>query len=96
MSTKFVQIKALGLKLAPPQRNIDFPYMNIVKTLKSSFKELKGARAKIFSMKHVLMDLYQVCSNKSPWVIIGPAPGGIDFPNTCIATTLKSSSKKPE
>jgi hypothetical protein len=28
MSTKFVQIKALGSKLATPQGVIDFPYMH--------------------------------------------------------------------
>jgi hypothetical protein len=26
-------------------------------------------------MKHLLMGVYQVCSNKSPWVKIGPARG---------------------
>jgi hypothetical protein len=26
----------------------------------------------MFSMKHLLMGVYQVCSNKSPWVKIGP------------------------
>jgi hypothetical protein len=42
VSTKFVQIKALGSELAPPQGVIDFPYMYIVKTLKkNSFKEPK-------------------------------------------------------
>jgi hypothetical protein len=30
----------------------------------------------MFSMKHLLMGVYQVCSNKSPWVKIGPAGGG--------------------
>jgi hypothetical protein len=35
-------------------------------------------------MKHVQMDVYQVCSNKSPGVKIGPAPGDIDFPDMCI------------
>jgi hypothetical protein len=29
----------------------------------------------MFSMKHLLMGVYQVCSNKSPWVKIGPARG---------------------
>jgi hypothetical protein len=27
-------------------------------------------------MKYFLMDVYLVCSNKSPWVKIGPAGGG--------------------
>jgi hypothetical protein len=35
------------------------------------------------------MDVYQVCSNKSPGVKIGPAPGDVDFPYMCIAKTLK-------
>jgi hypothetical protein len=26
-------------------------------------------------MKHLLMGVFQVCSNKSPWVQTGPAPG---------------------
>jgi hypothetical protein len=39
-------------------------------------------------MKHVLMGVYQDCSNKSPGVKIGPAPGVIDFPYMCIAKTL--------
>jgi hypothetical protein len=42
VSTKFVKIKALGSKFAPPQGVIDFPYMRIVKIKKkSSFKEPK-------------------------------------------------------
>jgi hypothetical protein len=35
-----------------------------------------GAKWLIISMKHLLMCVYQVCSNKSPGVKIGPAPGG--------------------
>jgi hypothetical protein len=30
----------------------------------------------MFSMKHLLMGVYQVCANKSPWVKIGPATFG--------------------
>jgi hypothetical protein len=30
-------------------------------------------------MKHHLVSVYQVCSNKCPGVKIGPAPGVIDF-----------------
>jgi hypothetical protein len=37
MSTKYVQMKALGLKLAPSQLAIDFPYMCIAKTNKNLF-----------------------------------------------------------
>jgi hypothetical protein len=63
--------------------------MHIVKTLKKIFYGTQRARARIFSMKHVLMDVYQVCSNKSPGFKIGPAPGVIDFPYMCIAKTHK-------
>jgi hypothetical protein len=31
-------------------------------------------------MKHLLMGVYQVCSNESPGLKIGPALGVIDFP----------------
>jgi hypothetical protein len=42
VSTKLVQIKALGSKLATPQGVIDFAYMHIVNNLKiSSFREPK-------------------------------------------------------
>jgi hypothetical protein len=84
VSTKFVKKKALGSKLAPPQGVIDFPYMNKMKTYKSSLRTQR-ARAKIFSIKHFLMDVYQVCSNKRPVVKIGPAQGDIDHPYMCIA-----------
>jgi hypothetical protein len=30
----------------------------------------------MFSMKHLLMGVDQFCSNKSPWVKIGPDEGG--------------------
>jgi hypothetical protein len=49
-------------------------------------------------MKHVLMGVYQVYSNKCPGVKIGPAPGVIDFPYMCIAKTSKikvCSNKSP-
>jgi hypothetical protein len=32
-------------------------------------------------MKYLLVGVYQVCSNKSPVVKSGPAPGIIDFPS---------------
>jgi hypothetical protein len=40
-------------------------------------------------MKHVLVSVYKVCSNKYPGVKIGPALGVIDFPYMCIAKTKK-------
>jgi hypothetical protein len=30
----------------------------------------------MFSMKQLLMGVYHICSNKIPWVKIGPAGGG--------------------
>jgi hypothetical protein len=42
------------------------------------------------------MGVYQVCSNKSPGVKIGPAPGVIDFPNMCIAKTSKIFFEKTQ
>jgi hypothetical protein len=42
-------------------------------------------------MKHLLMGIYQVCSNKSPWVKIGPAGEGggqvIVFHYMCVVKT---------
>jgi hypothetical protein len=46
-------------------------------------------------MKHLLVSVYQVCSNKSPGVKIGPAPGVIVFNYMCIVKLKKSSFKKP-
>jgi hypothetical protein len=40
------------------------------------FLKNQREKAKIFSMKHLLVGVYQVCSNKSPGVKIGPSPGG--------------------
>jgi hypothetical protein len=67
VTTKFVQIKVLGTKLG-------FCFSLYVYS-KNFKKNLLTARAKIFIMKHLQMGVYQVCSNKSSWVKIGPAPG---------------------
>jgi hypothetical protein len=40
------------------------------------------------------MDVYQVYSNKSPGLKIGPALGVIDFPYLCIVKKNKKSSLK--
>jgi hypothetical protein len=40
-------------------------------------------------MKHLLVSVYQVCSNKSPWVKTSPTLGVIDFPYMYIVKTLK-------
>jgi hypothetical protein len=45
---------------------------NLKKLLK---KKPQRARVKILSMKHHRESVYQVCSNKSPGVKIGPARG---------------------
>jgi hypothetical protein len=79
VSAKFVQIKGIGSKLAPPRRVIDFPYNYVYgKNLKIFLKT--SARAEILSMKHFLTGVYHVCSNKSPGVNIGPASVVINFP----------------
>jgi hypothetical protein len=49
-------------------------------TERKNFKYRLVAKAKIFGMKHLLMSVYQICSNKSPGVKIGPAPWGHCFP----------------
>jgi hypothetical protein len=67
------------MKIVPHQGVIVFPFYVYSKNLR--------ARAKIFSMKHLLMGVYQVCSNNGPWVKIGPAPGVIDIPYMYIVKT---------
>jgi hypothetical protein len=48
-------------------------------------------------MKHLLVGVYEICSNKIPGVKIGPPQGVIVFPYTCmymyIVKFLKSSFK---
>jgi hypothetical protein len=48
-------------------------------------------------MNHLLVDVYQVCSNKSLGVKIGPAPGGHCFSlyDVYSKNLKKSSFKKP-
>ena len=46
-------------------------------------------RALIFGKKYHLVDLYQVCSNYSPWVINGPALGV-----TCLTWAYIGSNMK--
>jgi hypothetical protein len=52
--------------------DISFSFMYIVKYFKNLLLINK-------TQKHLLLSVYQVCSNKSPWVKIGPAPGGYWF-----------------
>jgi hypothetical protein len=48
-------------------------------------------------MKYLLVGVYQVCSNKSPGVKIGPTQGVIVFPFMYKVKTFKKSSvKKPK
>jgi hypothetical protein len=76
MSTKFVQIKGLGSKISPPQGVINFPLMYIEITYKICFRQSESTIDYIFGMKHLLVDVYQDCPNKSLRVKIGPAPWG--------------------
>jgi hypothetical protein len=44
----------------------------------------------MFRIKHLLDGVYQVCSNKSPWVKIGPAGVGAEiivFHYMCVVKT---------
>jgi hypothetical protein len=56
------------VKIGPAPRIIDFPYNYVYS---KNLKNLLLKTPKIFIMKHLLMGVYQVCSNKSPWVKIG-------------------------
>jgi hypothetical protein len=47
-------------------------------------------------MKNLLVDVYQVCSNKSPRVKIGPVPGVIDFPYMYYILVVKTFKKTCE
>jgi hypothetical protein len=47
-------------------------------------------------MNHLLVSVYQVCSNKSPGVKIAPAPVVIDFPYMYVVKTLKNLLKKTQ
>jgi hypothetical protein len=49
------------------------------KYFKKKYRIWKNARGKIFFMNHCVVNLYQDCSNNSPWVKIGPSHGIIDF-----------------
>jgi hypothetical protein len=60
------------------------------KEKKSSFKKPKELELRyLFGVKHLLVSVYQVCSNKSPGVKIGPTQGVIDFPYMFIGKTSK-------
>jgi hypothetical protein len=51
VSIEFVQIKALGSKLAPPQGVIAFPCMYIKNEEKNFFYKTERARALIFGIE---------------------------------------------
>jgi hypothetical protein len=55
-----------------------------------SLKKPKELVFCLFGMKHHLVRVYQVCSNNSPGVKIGPALGVIDFPYLYTVKTLKN------
>ena len=69
-STKFVQMVALGSKMALRRR---------VLCLKIFFSRTAWLRCLKFGMLHCLVVLYQVYSNQGPRVQDGPAPGGPRF-----------------
>ena len=50
--------------------------LNREKHEKIFLSETTRSRALIFGMKHHQMNLYQVCSNYTPWAKNGPTPGG--------------------
>ena len=54
-------------------------------SLKIFFSETRRRRDLIFGMWHLLVDLYQVCSNDAPGVKTGPAAG---------VTSLKHSNEQ--
>jgi hypothetical protein len=63
------------------------------KNYKIFFLEAQRARDKISNMKHLVLSVYKVCSNKSPGVKIFPAQGVIDFPNMYILKLKKNLFK---
>ena len=69
----------LGSKLAPPRGGgggvTSSKQEQRRKTLKFFFSEIRKFRALIFSMKHLLVELYQDCSYDAPGVKTGLAPG---------------------
>ena len=71
----------LGSKLAPPGGGglgvgvTSSKQEQRRKTLKFFFSETRKCRALIFSMKHLLVDLYQDCSYDAPGVKTGLSPG---------------------
>ena len=71
----FVQIIALGPKMALPNGQMFYIGLYREKHEKIFLSETSMPRALIFGMKHHLVDLYQVCSNYIPGAKNGPPPG---------------------
>jgi hypothetical protein len=73
-----VQIKAIGSKFAPRQGVIAFPYMYIVKSLKTFFKKRNSKSLNIWheTLSDECLPTLFICSNKYHGVKIGQAPGG--------------------
>ena len=61
-------------------------------SLNDNVSETTELRALIFSVRHWLVDLYQICSNCVPGIKIGPAAEGHRFE---IKYTQKFSSPEP-
>jgi hypothetical protein len=54
-----------------------------------NLKKFSCKKSKELELRYLAVDVYQVCSNKSPRVKIGHTPGVIDFPYMYIVKTLK-------
>ena len=74
-ATKFVQIMPLGPKKAPPRGHMFYTGLYKEKPEIIFLSKATRPRALIFSMKHHLVDLYQVCSNYIPGAKNGTAHG---------------------
>ena len=74
-----------GVKTGPTPGVTSFSMEHRRKTLKIFSSDTRRRRGLIFGMWHLLVDLYQVCSNDAPGVKTGPAPG---------VTSLKHSNKQ--
>ena len=70
-----VQIIALGPKMTLPQGLHILHRLKKGKPLKIFLSETRRPRSLIIGMQLHLVDLYQGCSNYSPWVKNGPALG---------------------
>jgi hypothetical protein len=82
VSTKFDKKQNIWGQIGPALGVHWFSLYLYIKKLKtSSLKKTQRARVLVFGMKHLLVTVYQVCSNKSSGVKIFPILCGvIGFP----------------